>query len=143
MVFLDYRRVHAVIAMNTQPIKLIVSDLPLAVCSLGEADPIPGWAVQGVFFSITRSAEELSIVCPDNLVPVNVQAERGWRALRVAGMIDFSIVGVLAALAVPLAEAGISVFALSTYNTDYLLVKEHNLGRTIEVLRDAGHILAR
>ena len=129
--------------MNTQPIKLIVSDLPLAVCRLGGADPIPGWAVQGAFFSITRTTEELSVVCPENLVPVDVRAETGWRALRVAGVIDFSVTGVLAGLTAPLAEAGISVFALSTYNTDYLLVKEHDLGRAIEVLRDAGHILAR
>ncbi len=96
-----------------------------------------------MFFSLTRTGEELSVVCAENLVPVDVQAERGWRALRVAGVIDFSVGGVLATLAVPLAEAGISVFAISTYNTDYLLVKEHDLGRAIEVLRDADHILAR
>jgi hypothetical protein len=115
--------------MNTKPIELIVSDLPVAVCRLGGADPVPGWAVQGAFFSITRTAEELSVVCPENLVPVDVQAERGWRALRVAGVIDFSVIGVLAELTLRLAEARISVFALSTYNTDYLLVKKHDLGR--------------
>ena len=129
--------------MNTEPIELIVSDLLLAVCRLGGTDPIPGWAVQGSFFSITRTAEELSAVCPENLVPVDVQAEKGWRALRVAGVIDFSVIGVLAELTAPLADGRISVFALSTYNTDYLLVKEHDLGRAIEVLRDAGYILAR
>ncbi len=127
--------------MNTQPIKSIVSDLPLAVCRLGGADPIPGWAVDGPFFSITRTAEELSIVCPENLVPVDVQAERGWRALRVAGVIDFSVIGVLAELTLPLAEARISVFAISTYDTDYLLVKEHDLARAIEMLREVGQIL--
>jgi hypothetical protein len=129
--------------MNTQSIKLIVSDLPLAVCSLGGADPIPGWAVQGAFFSITRTDEELSAICPENLVPVDVQAERGWRALRIAGVIDFSVIGVLAELTAPLAEGRISVFALSTYDTDYLLVKEHDLGRAIEKLQEAGHILDR
>ncbi len=129
--------------MNTQPIKVIVSDLPLAVCRLGGAHPIPGWAVQGTFFSITRTPEELSIVCPESLAPVDVRTERGWRALRVAEVIDFSVIGVLATLAVPLAEAGISVFAISTYNTDYMLVKEHDLGRAIEKLREAGHVLDR
>ena len=129
--------------MNAQPIKLIVSDLPLAVCRLGGADRIPGWAFQGTFFSITRTAEELSVVCPENLVPVDVQAERGWLALRVAGVIDFSVTGVLAGLTAPLAEDTISVFAISTYDTDYVLVKEHDLGRAIEKLREAGHVLDR
>ena len=129
--------------MNPQPIKLIVSDLPLAVCRLGGADPIPGWAVQGTFFSITRTAEELSVVCPENLVPVDVQAERGWRALRVDGVIDFSVTGLLAELTAPLADGRISVFAFSTYNTDYLLVKKHDQGRAIEKLREAGHVLVR
>ena len=81
------------------------------------------------------------VFCPENLVPVDVQAERGWRALRVAEVIDFSVTGVLAELTAPLAEGRISVFAFSTYNTDYLLVKEHDLGRAIEKLREAGHLL--
>jgi hypothetical protein len=123
--------------------KLIASDLPLAVCRLGGADPIPNWAVQGAFFSITRTAEELSVVCPEKLVPKEVRAERGWRALRVAGVIDFSVIGVLAELTALLAEDRIGVLALSTYNTDYLLVKEHDLGRATEKLREAGHILDR
>jgi hypothetical protein len=129
--------------MNNQPIKIIVSELPLAVARLGGGEPIPNWAVLGEFYSITRTAEELSVVCVENLVPGNVRAERGWRALRVAGITDFSVVGVLARLTVPLAEAGISVFGVSTYDTDYVLVKEHGLERAIETLRDAGHILDR
>jgi uncharacterized protein len=127
--------------MNTRSFKLVVSDVPLAVCRLGGAEPIPGWAIQGGFFSITRTVEELSVVCPENLIPDDVRAERGWRALRVAGVIEFSVTGLLAGLTAPLAEAGISVFALSTYDTDYLLVKEHDLGRAIQTLRGAGHIL--
>ena len=129
--------------MKTQPITLIVSDIPLTVCRLGGADLIPDWAVQGAFFSITRTAEELSVVCPEKLVPKDVRSERGWRALRVAGVIDFSVIGLLAGLTAPLAEAGISVFAISTYDTDYLLVREHDLERAIELLRNAGDILDR
>jgi uncharacterized protein len=126
--------------MNTPPSKLIVTDVPLAVCRLGGAEPIPRWAVEGVLFSITRTAEELSVVCPENLVPEDVLAERGWRALRVAGVMDFSVIGILAGLTAPLAEGGIGVFAISTYDTDYLLVKEHDLGRAIRTLQAAGHI---
>jgi hypothetical protein len=110
---------------------------------LGGAEQIPDWAVQGAFFSITRTAEEVSVVCPEKLVPKDVRSERGWRALRVAGVIDLSVIGLLAGLTAPLAEAGISVFAISTYDTDYLLVREHDLERAIELLRNAGHLLDR
>ncbi len=119
--------------------RLTVCDHRLAVCSLDGNTAIPHWALQGSFFSVTRTAEELSVVCPESLVPEGVQAERGWRAMRVAGVIEFSVIGVLAGLTVPLAEAGISVFAVSTYDTDYVLVREPELGRAIEVLRRAGH----
>ena len=114
----------------------------LAVCRLSGAEPIPSWAVQGAFFSITRTTEEFSVVCPDDLVPEGVRAERGWRAMRVAGVIDFSVIGVLAGLAVPLGAAGISVFAVSTYDTDYLLVKGDHLGRAVGALRSAGHVVS-
>jgi hypothetical protein len=111
----------------------------LAVCRLDGEAPVPDWAMRDGFFSITRTGEELSIVCREVLVPEGIRAEWGWRALRVAGVLDLSQVGVLASLAAPLAGAGISLFALSTFDTDYLLVKEHELGRAVEGLRAAGH----
>jgi hypothetical protein len=95
--------------------------------------------MQGGFSSITRTGEELSVVCPEVLVSEGVRAERGWRALRVVGVFDLSQVGVLASLAAPLAGAGISLFALSTFDTDYLLVQEQHMGRAVEVLVDVGH----
>jgi hypothetical protein len=95
--------------------------------------------MQDDFFSITRTGEELSVVCREALVPEGIRAERGWRALRVAGVLDLSQVGVLASLASPLAGAGISLFALSTFDTDYLLVQEQDLGRAVEVLVAVGH----
>jgi uncharacterized protein len=111
----------------------------LAVCRLDGDAPVPGWAMREDFFSITRTGEELSIVCREVLVPEGIRAERGWRALRVGGVLDFSQVGILADVASPLAEAGISLFALSTFDTDYLLVKEQDLGRAVVVLVTAGH----
>lgn len=110
-----------------------------AVCRLDRVADIPGWATQGGFFSITRTGDELSIVCPEALVPEGVRAEPGWRALRVAGVLDIAHVGILAGLASPLADAGIGLLALSTFDTDYLLVKEHDLGWAIEVLRGYGY----
>src|SRR5262245_5776445 len=111
----------------------------IAVCRLARHAPIPSWATAGEFFSITRTAGELSVVCRQDDVPDGVQSEGGWRCLSVAGPIPFTVVGVLAALTAPLAEAKISVFALSTFDTDYLLLKEHDFEKAIVVLRKAGH----
>jgi hypothetical protein len=105
-----------------------------AVCRLAADEPIPAWAT-GALISVTRTGEELSVVCGAEAVPAGVRCETGWRCLRVAGTLDFSLVGVLATLLVPLAEAGVSVFAISTFDTDYLLVKESNLVRAVEALQ--------
>jgi hypothetical protein len=123
-------------------LNLIVVDGILAICRLGSDSPIPSWATAGDFFSISRTADELSIVCRQDAVPDGVLCERGWRCLRVAGTIPFSLVGVLASLMVPLAEAGISVFANSTFDTDYLLVKEKDLTAALDALNQQGHTFA-
>lgn len=112
-----------------------------AVCRLDPRAPIPSWANAGDFCSFTRTAEELSIVCRQDAVPDAVLSERHWRCLRVAGTISFSVVGVLASLTAPLAEAGISVFAFSTFDTDYLLLKEADLHQAVDVLRRQGHTI--
>ncbi|MGZ6029702.1 MAG: ACT domain-containing protein [Myxococcaceae bacterium] len=100
---------------------------------------MPGWADGPGLVSITRRAEELSIVCPDGRVPADVRAERGWRALEVQGPIAFQEVGVLHALTGPLARAAVSVLALATFDTDLVLVREETLARAVEALRAAGH----
>src|SRR4051794_9563168 len=102
-----------------------------AVCKLPAAAALPPWATAGDFFSVTRTAGELSVVCRREAVPEGVACERGWRCLRVAGSMPFTLVGVLAALTTPLARAGVGVFAFSTFDTDYLLVKEADLLRTV------------
>ena len=98
---------------------------------------MPAWADGTGFVSITRRQGELSIVCADERVPAEVRAERGWRALEVEGPIDFQVVGLLHGLTGPLAQAGISVFAVATFDTDVLLVREETLGRAVEALRAA------
>ena len=112
-----------------------------AICRLGAHDPVPAWALlPGAFASICRSPDELSIVCPDLAVPPTVAAERGYRALRVRGPLPFQITGVLAGIARPLADAEIPIFAISTYDTDYVLVRSRDLAQAVEVLREAGHV---
>jgi len=121
---------------------LVSLDGLFAICRLAAETPLPAWTAggpAGSFVSITRTAEELSIVCRQELVPEDIRCERGWRVLRVAGTLDFTLVGVLAALLVPLADADVAVFVLSTFDTDYLLVKGDRLDAAIEVLRREGH----
>lgn len=122
---------------------LRISILPeqLAVCRLPPSAPVPEW-VRGAFTSVTRTRDELSVVCDDGAVPAAVQAERGWRVVRVEGPIPFDVTGVAAALVAPLAAARISVFPIATYDTDYLLLKEDSFARAVDVLRAAGHDVA-
>ncbi len=99
------------------------------------SSPIPSWAINGAgFFSITKTSDELSVVCPEEKVPRDVKVEGGWRCLKVEGPLDFGLTGILASLAQPLAEAKISIFSLSTYDTDYIMIKKNNLQKAIEVL---------
>ena len=113
-----------------------------AVCRLDPASPMPSWATPDGFLAIVRTAEELSIVCAEQAVPLGVTCQRGWRGLKVMGPLDFALTGVLASLAGPLAEAGVSIFAISTYDTDYLFVRGEQLDTAIDALRRAGFAVA-
>lgn len=120
---------------------LTLSVLPemLAVCQLPRNADIPFWAVGENFFALVRTDDELSIVCLESNVPGGVISEHGWRAMKVKGPLDFSLVGILADLSSILASAGISIFVISTYETDYVLVKENQLAEAVIALRQAGH----
>lgn len=122
-------------------LRLEVFPQTLAVARLAADDSVPPW-IRGRFTSVTRTAEELSIVCDADAVPEDVRAEHGWRALRVAGPIAFETTGVAAALIAPLAEAKISVFLVATFDTDYLLLKAERFDEALDILRGAGHDVA-
>jgi uncharacterized protein len=113
------------------------------ICNLGADSPVPAWATQGSFFSVTRTADELSIVTELSRVPASVKSQPDWRVLRVHGPFVLSEIGVLAALAVPLAGAKISLFAVSTFDTDYLLVASEALSAAVAALEQAGHTIHR
>ena len=129
--------------MNAKPtnhqLRFIVLPDHLAVCRFNQDTPIPAWALSGTVFTITRTADELSVVCQQNLVPDGVRCERGWRCLRVAGTMDFSMIGVVASLSTPLAAAGVGIFVISTFDTDYVLVKNGDFSKAVAALRAAGH----
>jgi hypothetical protein len=124
-----------------RPLHLIVLPDTFAICRLAADAAIPTWATAGSIFSITRTGDELSVVCQQALVPPGIRSEGDLRCLRVAGALDFSQIGIVAALVRPLAAAGISVFVVSTFDTDYLLVKAANLDNALAVLRQAGHTI--
>jgi hypothetical protein len=110
-----------------------------AICRLQPGAALPAWAVGASFFSVTRTALELSVVCEDAQVPDSAHAERDRRLLQIEGTLAFTLIGVLASVAEPLAKAEISIFAVSTYDTDYLLVSDKDLHRATQVLDEAGH----
>lgn len=117
--------------------KLTLYESRFAVCRLDAHDPIPDWA-DGALLSITRTPRELSIICAESAVPQGVRAETGFRALEVLGPLDFSAVGILASLATPLAEAGISILAVATFDTDVVLVREGDLEKAVAALGAVG-----
>ncbi|MEL7632872.1 MULTISPECIES: ACT domain-containing protein [Sporomusa] len=123
----------------TEKLKFEVLVDTLGVCRLCASQSIPQWAYRGEFFSITKTTEELSIVCSEVVIPEDVVCERGWRALKIAGILDFSLVGILSVVATILAKAKVSIFAVSTYNTDYILVKAKDLECALQALEHEGY----
>jgi hypothetical protein len=113
-----------------------------AICRLSADSDVPSWALAtGRLVSVTRTATELSIVAPEACVPAAVLAERDFRVIEVVGPVPFSVVGLIAAITRPLAEAGVSVLTLATYDTDYVLVREASLEVAVRVLSEAGFLI--
>jgi hypothetical protein len=112
-----------------------------AIARLDPAAPIPEWA-NGEFVSITRTRDELSVICSDADVPTDITTVRGWRCLRAEGPFAMDAVGIAASFVAPLASAAVSVFVVATYDTDYVLLDGRSLERAIDVLRAAGHTIA-
>jgi hypothetical protein len=121
-------------------VSLKVLDGELAICRLEAGQPLPGWfSLHGPFSAAVRRDGELSLVCDVAAVPAGVTADRGWRALELEGSQDLTLTGVLAGLARPLADAGVPLFALATYDTDVLLVPAARLADAVAALRAHGH----
>ena len=104
----------------------------------GDAET-PDWLKDNSFYNITRTADELSVVCEQRSVPEQIENNRNWRMLQVIGQLDFSLVGILAKIASPLAAAKISIFSISTFNTDYILIQQDQLDKAIKVLTRKGY----
>jgi len=100
---------------------------------------LPKRPIEASFWSITSTSEELSLICAESNIPLNVRVEAGWRILGLAGPLDFNQIGVIAGVSTTLSEANISLFTISTFNTDYFLVKDADLGAATNALRAAGY----
>ena len=121
--------------------QLLVLQERLAVCRLPAGSALPGWVSGDGFRSVTATVEELSIICSEARVPTGVRREPGWRALKLAGPFEFDAVGVLLPIAARLAQAGISILPVATFDTDYVLVKEARLAEARAALAADGHEL--
>ncbi len=121
------------------PLVLQVVAGEFAVCRLPATEPVPAWAGSGVFSSVTRTADELSIMCPAAQVPAGIKHESGWRLLKLQGPFAFTETGILAAVLVPLATAKIGILATATFDTDYVLVKAARLEEACRLIEAAGH----
>jgi hypothetical protein len=120
-------------------LELTLVRLDLVICRLAARATTPDWLQESSWYSITRTPEEVSIVCAADAVPPEVDASGPWAAMRVRGTLDFSLVGVLASIVVPLADAEIPVFVISTYDTDHVLVAKESLPSACDALVQAGH----
>lgn len=120
---------------------LVVEEQDLAICRLPAASPVPQWLPTEGFRAVTWTSDETSVVCEQSAIPVGIASERDWCTLRVDGPLELSLTGVLASIARPLAEASIAIFVVSTFDTDYVLVKRNSLERAIDSLRAAGHVV--
>ena len=120
---------------------LTLSVLPdaYAICRLDPATPVPSWAADGAFWAAVRTTDELSVVCLERAIPQPIARAGGWRILKCEGPLDFALTGIMASIAEPLAEAGVSIFPLATYDTDYVLVKESQLELAKQALTAYGH----
>jgi len=111
-----------------------------AILKLPPSDPMPAWATEATgFVAITRTAEELSLIVPRERIPAGVDAPVDWSLIKVHGPFSFAAVGVLASFGTPLANAGVSIIAVSTHDTDYILVRSGDEGAARQCLILAGH----
>ena len=112
-----------------------------AIVKLAPDAPVPDWATRGEFTSISRSPDELSIVCPADNLPSDVHSPHFWVCFKLEGPFAFSLTGILVSFIEPLSDNGVPIFAISTFDTDYVLVQEERMGGVTDRLREAGHEL--
>ena len=129
--------------MKQRQLQLSLLKDKYGICTLPNTAPIPDWALTQSLASITRTEKELTIVCRLEILPSQYQSGPNWRCFKIDGSFDLNQIGVISSISSPLADAGISIYVISTYDTDYFLIQEQNLEQTISTLSDIGHNITR
>ncbi|MBC8470843.1 MAG: ACT domain-containing protein [Planctomycetes bacterium] len=129
--------------MKQRQLQLSLLKDKYGICTLPNNAPIPDWALTQSLASITRTEKELTIVCRLEILPSQYQSGLNWRCFKIDGSFDLNQIGVISSISSTLADAGISIYVISTYDTDYFLIQEQNLEQTISVLSDIGHNITR
>ena len=129
--------------MQKRQLQLSLLKETYGICVFPNTAPIPEWSVKTSLCSITRTNKELTIVCSQSIIPSDCEYNPNWRCFRIDGSFDLNQIGIISSLAAPLAQADISIFVISTYDTDYILVKEEKVERAIAVLNDYGNEVTR
>jgi hypothetical protein len=124
--------------METPKLRLSLLPNSLAVSRLPAGEGIPGWAQNGDFYSVSSAAAEVSVISASQYVPDGVRASHGWRAIKIEGPLDLDLVGILVSVAVPLAQAGVGILPVGTFDTDYILVRDRQLLQALRALRATG-----
>jgi hypothetical protein len=129
--------------MRKRQLQLSLLDEVYGICVFENNTAIPEWTAAASFCSITRTQKELTVVCPQNAIASDCEYDADWRCFRIDGSFDFNQIGIISSLAAPLARAGISIFVVSSYDTDYILVKGENVEQAVTVLSNNGHFVIR
>lgn len=119
----------------------ILADGVFSLCRLAPEDAIPSWALSSDFYTISKTNDELSVVCESQYVPAGIKQDGNWRLLKIAAVLDLSLTGITAKFSTALANAGVNLCVIATYETDYILVKQEKLQTAITALQDAGFIV--
>lgn len=125
--------------MNQHKLKMKLLKGSFGICRLDSNSSIPNWIDYEKFLSITKTDDELSIVCSEDGIPNNIKCEKNWNVIKVEGPLDFSLIGILSSISTILSKENISIFAISTYDTDYILVKNKDLQKSIDALSKQGY----
>ncbi len=129
--------------MQDRILNLKLLDHRFGILKLGSTQPIPEWVMKNEIYSIIRTGAELTIVCPDHSIPANVEYDKGWKCIQVEGSFDFEETGIIASLSNTLSQNGISVFVVSSYDIDYVFIKERNVEKARIVLEHKGHVFVK
>lgn len=125
--------------MQQRILNLKLLNREFGIVRLKSSEKIPEWAIINDIYSITRTETELTIVCPSNRIPKNFQSDIGWKCLKVEGSFDLNEIGIIASISNTLSQNGISIYVFSSYDTDFILIKDNNIEKAIKSLRSKGH----